>query len=318
MERRSTSLHALPVAVDTDPGVGEVLKRHLEGVLGWQVVDETTAALVPPVVRFIDGQRSLVDDGVPRVLLVEPDRDPLKVAHAVAATDPYGIIGWPAERDRLPATVEEAIEAVTAVEATGRVVRVGGAAGGVGTSTVAVALAGIAAWRGLRSLAVARGHVPVRDPVDLTCDAIGALDLYARAKPVDGVAGMRVVRVVDAGRVADPVDPAIEMTVVDQGVDADVDVLVVRPDASALDIVPVTTAATVIVVGSGPVALAKIAEASVGRRGVVLPMSHRVARAGLARRVPAGLPGTWLRRLDGVVPDEDTVRVVRHGIHRPG
>lgn len=316
MEDLSTSLHALPVAVDTDPGVRDPLKRHLEGVLGWQVVDPTTAALVPPVVRFVDGQRPSVDDGVPRVLVVDADRDVLQVARAVSATVPHAIIGWPSERDQLPATVEAAIDAIGAVEATGRVVRVGGAAGGVGTSTVALALAGLAAWDGLRSLAVMRGHVPVRDPVDVTSGAIGALDLFSRARIVDGVGGLRVVRVVDDSRVADPMDPAIEMSIIDQGVDADVDVIVVRPDASALDVVPVTTASTVIVVGSGPVAPRQIAEVAAGRRGVAVPTSNRVARAGFERRVPAGLPGAWLRRLEGVVPDEDTVRVVRHGIHR--
>ena len=70
-----------------------------------------------------------------------------------------------------------------------------------------------------------------------------------------------------------------------------------RADGPGLAAAGRTTAAAVVVIGSGPAATSAVAAACGSRRRVHLPRSARVARAGLAGRVPAGLPGSWLRPL---------------------
>jgi hypothetical protein len=179
-------------------------------------------------------------------------------------------------------------------------VTVGGSAGGVGTSTVVLAVAGLSAWAGARTLAGVRGvgwglrQVPV--------GALDAPDAWSRADDLAGLTTARAVELVGPDTPVDPVDPHLDVLVVDRGVDGDVDVLVCRPDRAGLTVLGTTTAAAVVVVGEGPVAVSELARAAGSRRTIQLPWSVRVARAGLTGRVPAGLPGTWLRRLAPLVP----------------
>jgi hypothetical protein len=285
-------LSALPVALDVDD---DRLRRHVEETLGWQPVDPSTALLVPPAVRFVDVTSSPPDDRVPRILVAGDD--PVGTARAALSLRPVEVVSWPEDRDRLVEVVAAALARVRSRTGTGRVIRIGGAAGGVGTTTVCLAVGGLAAWQGHATLVAARDPVPLRDISSVPAAAAGAPDLLRRTSPLPGTGHGHVVRVGDRGRFDDPVDASIALTVVDEGVAVDVDVLVVRPDAAALARLPDTTAALVVVVGDGPASMRDLGKVAGGRRGVAVPRSARVARAGLAGRVPDGLPGAWLRRL---------------------
>ena len=172
----------------------------------------------------------------------------------------------------------------------------------MGTTTVTLALAGLAAWRGTASLAAVRGTGLA--PRLVPTAALAGIGVWASAEPLPGVPGARAVRLDDRDPVPEPTDPRIGMLLVDAGVDPEVDVLVCRPDAAALELLSVTTAAAVVLVGEGPATARELRRAAAGRPGIVLPWSARVARAGLAGRVPAGLPGAWLRRLTPLLPGE--------------
>jgi hypothetical protein len=290
------SLSALPVAIDVDD---DRVRRHVEEALGWQPVDASTALLVPPAVRLVDASAVPSDDRVPRVLLAGDD--PVAAARAAIALRPADVVRWPDDRDALADVVASVLARARRAPSAGRVIRIGGAAGGVGTTTVCLAVAGIAAWDGLDTLAAVRDPAPIREVVVMPSSAASAPDVLRRATVLPGTVRGRVVRIADRGRFEDPVDPAIALTVVDEGVATDVDVLVVRPDASAHARIPHSTAAVVVVVGEGPVTPRDLGRVAGGRRGVAVPASARVARAAAVGRVPDGLPGTWLRRLAPVL-----------------
>lgn len=75
------------------------------------------------------------------------------------------------------------------------------------------------------------------------------------------------------------------------------DLLVARPDGSLRVAATTPADVPVLVVGEGPLDRAG-ARHLLGRAPVAwLPSSARVARAGMAGRVPSGLPGTWLAAL---------------------
>jgi hypothetical protein len=62
----------------------------------------------------------------------------------------------------------------------------------------------------------------------------------------------------------------------------------------------------VVVVGDGPASPRAVSEAIGGRRRLDLPWSVRVGRAGLVGRVPASLPGSFVRALLPLAPPEPT------------
>lgn len=300
---------ALPVALHLGGRDAEAVRRWVEGVLGWQPVDVATQGLVPPAVALqdLDVAPGRSDPGVPVVLVVADDATAEQAARTAAAVTPAAVVGWPSGRDDLAGTVAEVVARPPRGVPGRRVMRVGGSAGGVGTTTVSLALAGLSAWSGARTLAAVRGAgLQVRD---VPASAVAGVDLFTRADPIPGVPALRAVRVIDHDPVPDPGDASIEALVVDAGADADVDVIVCRPDAAALAVPPVTTAAAVVLVGDGPARPRDLLRAADGRRGVRLPWSARVARAGLAGRVPAGLPGAWLRRLVPLAPHLDDAAV---------
>lgn len=304
---------ARPVAIDVDARHDEPLRRWVEGVLGWQVVDRATDGLVPPTVHLVGAGAEPPDDGIPRVLVLGAGDDPAAAATAALRGRPALVVRWPEDRDELAPWVAEVVDAPTGARAGPQVLRVGGVAGGVGTTTVALALGGLAAWRGQRTLVAIRGDAPVAGVPVVAASALGASDVAGRVPVVAGVGELRAVRIGDPAPAAEPIDPALALAVLDQGVDTDVDVLVCRPDAAALAHLPATAAAAVIVVGLGLVRPQELVAAAGGRRLLHLPWSSRVARAGLRRRVPATLPGAWLKRLqpllprhvDGTWPDRD-------------
>lgn len=293
---------ALPVELAVRGQLAESVRRTVEGALGWQLVDELTAPLVPPAVRLVD-PTSAVGGDTPTVMLIPSGDAPAAAGLAVLRLRPAAVTAWPCEGPMLAAAVVRATAAPRSAAATTTELRVGGSAGGVGTTTVALALTAAAAWRGAPVLLASCDRVllptdaPAVDP-----SAMAAPDLFARAASLQGVPGARVVRTTTPATEVAVIDPAARLAVLDVGVADEVDVLVVRPDAAGLAALERTPAAAVVVTGTGAVPARVIAAATGGRRRVDLPMSHRVARAAAVGRVPSALPGRYIRALAGLVP----------------
>lgn len=307
----SVGPQAVPVALALgERHVGSV-RRWIEGRLGWQAVEDDLDGPVPPSVRLVDveGALRLLDgavgpssiDRLPTLLLVESDDVPALVADVARRLQPAAVCRWPDGRDDLPGLVVRAVGEARTSSTSGRVLRVGGVAGGVGVTTVVLALVGIAAWSAQRALAVVHGHAGVREATPVPPDALVAPDLWSRAAPLPGLARARVV---DTGLVPaqrPPVDRRIELSVLDVGTTPEVDVVVCRPDRAAAEQLPVTMAGAIVVVGRGLLSAERLAELAGGRRIVHVPTSVRVARAVLRGQVPAGLPGTWIASLRPVL-----------------
>lgn len=300
-----------PVAIDLPRPDADAVRAWVEGVLGWQSVDATTARLVPPTVRLVGPDAPPSDDPIPRVLLLPPTVTATDAAASTIRARAAAALVWPDERDRLAQVVAGVVDRPSARSDDRRVLRVGGVSGGVGTTTVVLALAGLAGWNGTASLAALRGDAPVAGLPIVPAAAIADPDLWSRLPEPPGTQALRAVRIADPSPIATPTDAAIGLSVLDHGVDVDVDVVVCRPDAAALEGLVSTTAAVVVLVGSGPVTPRDLARVTGSRRGIHLPWSARVARAGRYRRVPAGLPGAWLRRLAPLVAEASPRRAGR-------
>lgn len=306
LHERSTP-QAVPVALALGERHVGTVRRWIEGTLGWQAVDDDLDGLVPPSVRIVDveGAVRLLEAGdvdpLPTLLLVEDDDVAARSAEVARRLRPSGVCRWPDGRDALPELVMQAVGEQRPGVGKSRVLRVGGVAGGVGTTTVALALTGIAAWSGQRALAVVHGHAGVRSATPVPPDAIVAPDLWARATPFPGMVGARVVHTGASGATKSPVDRRIEFSVLDVGTAAEVDVVVCRPDRAASEQLPATMAGAVVVVGRGLLSAERLEELSGGRRVVHVPTSVRVARAVLRGQVPTGLPGRWIDALRPVV-----------------
>lgn len=304
---------AEPQAVPVALGLGErhvgTVRRWIEGTLGWQAVDDDLDGPVPPSVRIVDleGAVRLLDvsapDRLPTLLILEDDDEAALAADVARRLQPAGVCRWPDGRDALPDLVARAVGSSRSDAGGGRVLRVGGAAGGVGTTTVVLALTGIAAWSGRRALAVVRGHAGIREAAAVPADALVAPDLWARATPLPGLAAARVVHAGLGVPRRAPADRRIEVSVLDVGTDPEVDVLVCRPDGAAAEQLPATMAGAVVVVGRGLLSGERMVELAGTRRVVHVPTSVRVARAVLRGQVPAGLPGTWVDALRPVLDD---------------
>lgn len=304
---RPAALSAVPVALALgERHVGSV-RRWLEGTLGWQAVDDDLDGPVPPTVRLVDleGGTRLLDSGrtdrLPTLLLVEDDDVAALAADVARRLQPAGVCRWPDGRDALPDLVARTLGARRHGVEGGRVLRIGGVAGGVGTTTVALALTGIAAWSGQRALAVVHGHAGVREATPVPADAVVAPDLWSRATPLPGLTGARVVHTGSGVPSRPPTDRRVELSVLDVGTGPEVDIVVCRPDRAAAEQLPVTMAGAVVVVGRGLLTPARVLELAGGRRVVHVATSVRVARAVLRGHVPAGLPRSWLDALHPVL-----------------
>lgn len=311
------ALHAaLPVALELGGGHAEAVRSWLEGVLGWQVVDGVDDDPVPPVLLLSDhrappgggsdavGGTTAGGIDLPTVLLLSDGSDPVRAAEAAVHVAPAAVLGWPRDRDRLAEVAAELLSAPRQRATSGSRLMVGGGAGGVGTTTVALALAGLRAWAGARTVVGVRGlGLPWRG---VPTAALGSSDIWAVADRAAGLESLRIVTLLDHDRAPQVADPTIEAVVLDAGPDPDADVLVCRPDAAGLAAVQATTAAAVVVVGDGPAPHRALAAAAGGRRLLRLPWSARVARAGATGRLPAGLPGSWVRRLQPLVSQTRT------------
>ncbi|MEX2549693.1 MAG: hypothetical protein WD638_05675 [Nitriliruptoraceae bacterium] len=304
----SSAASALPVALALSGAHRDAVGSWLEGTLGWQVIGgvdgEGVDDPVPPVLRLRDhasadrpGEASSRQAArvLPEILLVPDDAAPVAAATLAQSAPSTPVLGWPSQRDELPRLAATVLAAPVERTGTASLLVVGGSAGGVGTTTVAMALAGLKAWSGTTTLVAVRGQGLPWRPVPAAALADG--DLWSGADRLPGLDAARTVLLTDQAPLPELTDPRIEAFVVDVGASPDCDVLVCRADAAGLWALERTTAAAVVVVGDGPLPARALGDALAGRRAIRLPHSLRVARAGVAHRVPAGLPGRWIAGL---------------------
>lgn len=295
----------LPIALTLPEPLRREVQTWVEGELGWQVVPESG----PPRPALTLCGADDVREGCVVVADGPVDAALLRRALAAGARD---AVGWPDDRLQL---VEIAGRSESTPVQTGPpTLCVAGAGGGVGTSTVALALAGLAGWSG-RDVVVLGGddlmtlcgigpwqgaglaELAALAPID------GAAELGALARPVAGVERLRAL---GGGRArdADVSGWSVDLVVVDQGalaryeatsVQPRPDLVVTAPDARALAAAVVD--APLLVVGSGPLDRAGIRRAAGRTPAGWLDWSARVARAGVVGRVPGSLPGSWLESL---------------------
>ncbi|HVL99925.1 MAG TPA: hypothetical protein VM324_11600 [Egibacteraceae bacterium] len=291
-------LQDLPVSVDLRGALAEEVTAYVEGEAGWQVVADGG----PP--RPVLTLTSRARPGEPCVVVVAgtPGHDETRAALLAGALD---VVGWPADRARLL----DAPLRTSELRPTGRrarILRVGGASGGSGTSTVALALAGLLAWSGRRVVVVGEddllrlaglapwGGPGAADVAVLHPDEAGE-EVAVLARPVPGVPGLAALGGPGAA-VADAAGWPAEAVVVDlraHGRDG-ADLLVARPDAGLR---AAAGARAVVVVGDGPLDGRAVRRVLSAPPVAWLPASARVARAGVAGRIPSALPGRWLAGL---------------------
>lgn len=289
----------LPVAVVLPSSLAGEVSAYVEGELGWQVVGLDG----PPRPALILASAPVA--GRATVVVVDGPVAPaqLRTGFQAGAVD---VVGWPAERERLGEVAARALQRPTPTGGP-PLVRVAGAAGGVGTSTVTLALAGLLAWAGRRVLVAGdadllrlAGLAPWRGPgvdeVALLDPRDAAGEVRGLARPVPGVPGLRALGGDGRSLAAVTGWPAdIVVADVRAGAAAGCELRCARPDAHLCAVVGET--APVVVIGDGALDAAGVrrvlGHAPAGR----LPRSARVARAGLRGRVPADLPGSWLRAL---------------------
>ncbi|MDX1658274.1 MAG: hypothetical protein R3343_05595 [Nitriliruptorales bacterium] len=295
---------ALPVQVDVADPAGDRIRAWVEGTLGWQVIDHHTASVVPPVCRLVDvGSADAASGATPTILLLDDGDDPRSAVAAAQRVAPAAVLRWPHDRDELPAQAARIAAGQAPSVAAPTELRIAAASGGVGATTVTLAVAGLVAWAGRPVLVVARGPVPVPDVRTFDEDDLAGTGTWRAATAVPGCPALRVVRC--RGHVgAAAIDPGPATAVMrDLGPDEDADVLVLRRDRPGLEALEVTSAGTAVVVDQGVVPRKAVTAAAGHRRLVEVPHSVRVARAGALRRVPVSLPGRWLRLLAPIAGD---------------
>lgn len=295
-------VEALPVAVLLEPRLAEEVGRWAETVASWQVV-ELDGPVTPRLVLAADPV-----PGRPTVVVSERllDTDEMRAALLAGAVD---VIWWPAERERL-LELPERVGAPAERIGGPALLRVGGVAGGTGASTVALAVGGLVGWGGRRAVVVGGpGLLRLCGVGEWSGPDAGALArLAAREAAAEVVAVSRALAGVPGALVlsgaADslsitgwPVDLVVADVGADVGAGIEADVLVARPDGALRAYADRCRPGSVLVInGDGPLAQRGVERVAPGPC-VRLPASARVAAAGLDGRVPAGLPGSWLRVL---------------------
>lgn len=290
---------ALPIRLALGGPYAVSVARWVESVVGWQAVEAAASRLVPPVLALADviGASAAPAD-LPLVLLVADDDEPR--AAAAAAAHAAAVVDWPADRDELVEVAAAVSPTVTNPRETLEL-RVGGSAGGVGTTIVALALAGLVAWRRQPTLVLTHGAVPGPGGRGISPEELAGVPLWDLAAPSPGVPGLRVLRLpVPVTTQQVEVAPAT-LVVRDLGVDVAGDILVVRRDRCGLEALASSAGAAAVAMDTGPAPMRLLIRATAGRRLVTLPWSARVAQAAFAGRVPGGLPGSWLRALEPVL-----------------
>ncbi|MFP4148994.1 MAG: hypothetical protein ACLFV0_05850, partial [Nitriliruptoraceae bacterium] len=243
---------ALPVAVEMAEPAATAVRSWCEGALGWQVVAGDRSDALPPALRLTDEHTASPADEAagtaePHVLLVREGVEAQAAAEAARRQRPAAVLRWPDQRDELPGVVERLLATAHARRVTAPTLVVGGSAGGVGTTTVALALGGLRAWSGTPTLVGVRGAGLTPRAVPIA--ALGAPDLWSAADAVAGVEGLRAVRLADDGPRPEVADPAVGSVVLDAGVCTEADVLVCRLDRAGAAALEQTGAAVTVVVG---------------------------------------------------------------------
>lgn len=287
----SDTAGALPVRLSLDARLHDEVVAFVEGPLGWQVTrdEELPAALA------LVGVGAPPTAGMPGVLLVRDDDPPDRAARR--AGDVAAVLRWPDEREQLQTVATQLLRQQVPAGPGTTTVRVGGAAGGVGTTTVTLALGGLLAWHGRPTLVVASGDVPLPDVPVVDPAALSAHRTWNAAIEVDGVPNLRVLATTPGPRASAHV-PDDVLVLRDDGVSVDVDVLVCARDRAGAGALDATVAAAAVVVDRGaiqPAAWTRLTRTRVRQVGV--DWSVRVGRAGVQQRVPASLPGRWLAGL---------------------
>lgn len=296
----------LPVSVELPGALGQELTRFVESEAGWQVV-APSGPPPPAVVLTVRPQ-----PGRPCVVVQPgtPTADDIRDGLLAGALD---VLGWPEGRRRLLALPLRLAEPAPSGPAPA-VLRVVGTAGGAGTSTVALALAGLCAWSGRRTVVVGQedllalcGAAGWRGPGADALVALGpagaALEFPAVTRSVPALRGLRVLAG-DGASLPTPLGWPADVVVIDHRTamppTAPVDgglVVVTRPDGTARHAAGLARTSAVLVVGQGPLDRLGIRRVLGRSEDAWLPPSFRVARAGLLGRLPASLPGSWLALL---------------------
>lgn len=311
------------VGVALSPPLADEVTAWAEAEAGWEVVGPEG----PPAPQLVLADRVRADR--PTVVVRDRAVDAATVRQALdeGAVD---ALAWPDERERLlaaPARVSAAAPARPVPT-----VRVVALAGGVGASTVAMAVGGLLAWSGRQAVVVGgdgaallAGLAGWRGPGAAEVAALAAGDAAAEvdalAAPVPGVAGLRLLGgldraarapatagwpvdavVVDAGAAAPGPGPAAgEAGAAGAAAESHPETGVGRLVVGAADarlVAARAVAGPLVVVGDGPLSAGQAARLAGRAPAAVLPCSARVRAAALRGRVPAELPGRWLRRLD--------------------
>ena len=299
----------VPVAISLPEPLASDVASFVESELGWQVV--AADGPVPPVVRLVAS-----DAAVPGAVVVSPGAPEPHAAAAALAAGAVAVLSWPEDHHRLAGLAQTS--GSPARSEGPPVVRIGGVGGGVGTSTVALATAGLLAWADKRVVVVGGDDLcrlcglapwvgPGAPEIAALEPAGAAVEVDVLARPVSGVVGLRAL---GGGPVLDAAGWATDVVVADvgsitargtpggDGPDS-TDLLVGAPDGRLAGATGLL--APVVICGDGPLddrgAALRLGRAPIGR----LPHSARVARAGLEGRVPASLPGSWLRSLAEVL-----------------
>lgn len=289
-------LRALPVFLTVSHAHDSSVRRFVDGVLGWQPVGAEGGPMRARL--HVTDDPSRIVSGVPTVLLVDDAGVPALLAKQLVKMPGVAVCLWPSERDALAGIATAALSQF-AGEPVGHMFSVGGASGGVGTTTVALCVAGMLAWNGSSTLVTVNDWSSRAKAVPR--QALSDPALWDRATPVAGVDRCRMIRVVDGTDAQAVADSRVIHHVYDTGVTHDVDLLVMRRDRAGLAALGQTTASIVVVVGDGVVTPSQVRDAAGSRRVIPLPHSVRVARAVASERVPAGVPGRWLASLDVLV-----------------
>lgn len=285
------SIQALPVLITVGHAQVASVLRYVDAVLGWQPVSRDTASPLHARLQLTDDPSQIVT-GTPAIVLVDDDGVSAAMAQQFVASTAVASCLWPSERDRLPA-IARAVLATTSRDPSMTGMTVGGSSGGVGTTTVALTLGGLAAWQGRNTLVMVNDASSRARPV--AAAALADPNLWDQATQLAGFTNCRMVRVIDDGPVSPVRDGRIAHTVHDRGVSYDVDVLVIRPDRAGLYALSHTIASVVMVTGDGVVSASQLKKAAGSRHLVPVHWSSRVAHAVAHERVPAGVPGSWLQ-----------------------
>ena len=273
------SQRAVPVAVElADPDLAHQVARHVEHVLGWQVVHDGPA--LPARVVIADA----VGDERPTVVVArDVDADALRRSLHAGALDH---LAWPADADRLATlTLPTAAARIDA----GQVIGISGAAAGVGASCVALLLAGALAWRGWDTVLLG-GVGPHR------------LAGLVPGEALQGVAGVERLRLGPASLPPAQVG-TVDAMVLDLGVVDGGHVLVAHPDGALVDVLraaPEDRWPVVVLMGEGGLHGREIATMVRGRMLLTIPTSFRLSRAALEGRLPVGAPGWAVRHAEQI------------------